>query len=341
MKWVVTGGAGFIGTNFSIHLTENGHTPIIIDDLSRAGVEENARLLRDTYGLEIAQVDVSDRETFWAALEAIGDFDHATHLAGQVSYLASLESPLRDFEINALGTLNLLEYLRQYMPNASLVAMSSNKIYGDLASVRIVEERLRYVAPDYPLGFSESLAVDCHGPYGCSKGLADQYVADYARSFGLRTASLRQSSVYGPHQHPRSDQGWVVHLLTEALAGKEIHLNGEGKQVRDLLYVTDLCRLLVALPNFLEPSGPTQFNVGGGPETSLSLLEVFAWIEAESGVSVRYNVGPRRPSDQDVFISDNSRVSALTEWHPRVMPDEGLRELLMRLRDTKLRSGLR
>ena len=183
MSWVVTGGAGFIGTNLVKHLVETGHTPVILDDLSREGVDLNAEFLHRNYGVATQRVDVSDREALWSALDAVGEVEHISHLAGQVSFLKSIDDPVRDFEVNALGTLNVLEYVRTRSPETTVVGMSSNKIYGDLGDVRIVETETRYVAPDFPRGFSESLQVDCHGPYGCSKGLADQYLADYARSY--------------------------------------------------------------------------------------------------------------------------------------------------------------
>jgi CDP-paratose 2-epimerase len=206
--------------------------------------------------------------------------------------------------------------------------MSSNKAYGDLHQVRIVEEAMRYVAPDWPRGFDESLPLDFHGPYGCSKGAADQYLADYSRTYGLRTASLRQSSVYGPHQHPRSDQGWVAHLVAEAVAGREIALNGIGKQVRDLLHAEDLARLFVALADVLQPGEPAQINVGGGPDRSLSILELFQWLENELGRPVAFTTGTERPSDQKVFISDNVRVGDLTGWRPTISVEDGLHRLL-------------
>ena len=328
MSWVVTGGAGFIGTNLVKHLVETGHTPVILDDLSREGVDINAEFLYRNYGVKTQRVDVSDRESLWSALDAVGDVEHISHLAGQVSFLKSIDDPVRDFEVNALGTLNVLEYVRTRSPETTVVGMSSNKIYGDLGDVRIVETETRYVAPDFPRGFSESLQVDCHGPYGCSKGLADQYLADYARSYGLKTASFRQSSVYGPHQHPRSDQGWVAHLVSEAKVGRTVHLSGVGKQVRDLLHASDLARLLTLMPDYLMTATHRQFNVGGGEQNALSLLEVFKWLEQSTGETVHFTTGSFRQSDQMVFVADNTRISNLTGWKPQVSAFDGLEEML-------------
>ena len=328
MRWLVTGGAGFIGTNLVSHLIGSGHEAIILDDMSRAGVEANASFLHDKFGVDICRVDVADAAGVAEFFADNGPFDAVAHLAGQVSLMASIDDPVRDFEVNARGTLNILEMVRVRSPETCVIGMSSNKAYGDLHQVRIVEEPTRYVAPDWPRGFNESLPLDFHGPYGCSKGAADQYLADYSRTYGLRMASLRQSSVYGPHQHPRSDQGWVAHLVAEAVAGREIALNGIGKQVRDLLHAEDLARLFVALADVLQPGEPAQVNVGGGPDRSLSILELFQWLENELGRPVAFTTGTERPSDQKVFISDNVRVGDLTGWRPTISVEDGLHRLL-------------
>ncbi len=328
MRWLITGGAGFIGTNLATHVVESGDEAIIVDDLSRGGSELNAAFLSSRFGLQVNRVDVSDRFALGEFLAGAGPIDTIAHLAGQVSFLASLEDPRRDFEVNALGTLNVLEHVRLHSPETVVIGMSSNKVYGDLTEIRIVEEETRYVAPDYPDGFGEDLPLAFHGPYGCSKGTADQYLSDYGRMFDLRTASLRQSSVYGPHQHPRSDQGWVAHLVGEAQAGRTIRLNGVGKQVRDLLHATDLARLFVRLAETVQAGAGHQLNVGGGPANSLSILELFSWLEDRTGRPVEFETGPTRPSDQMVFISDNQRVGALTGWSPQVTVEQGLSALL-------------
>lgn len=328
MRWLVTGGVGFIGTNLVDHLMQQGHDVVVLDDMSRGGVEANAAFLADRHGVEPALIDVADGAALEGFLTGQDPFDAIAHLAGQVSLMTSIDDPMRDFQVNALGTLNVLEHVRLHSPGTVVMGMSSNKLYGDLSAVRIVEEPTRYVAPDWPRGFDESLPMDFHGPYGCSKGVADQYLGDYARTYGLRTASLRQSSVYGPHQHPRSDQGWVAHLLAEAVAGNPIQLNGVGKQVRDLLHATDLAWLFERLAEATQPGAPLQVNVGGGPDRSLSILELFAWLEDRLGRPVEYATGPERPSDQKVFVSDNVSVSRATGWEPRVTVDEGLMALL-------------
>jgi CDP-paratose 2-epimerase len=325
---LITGGAGFIGTNLATHVVERGDDVVIADDLSRSGSEMNAEFLKTTLGLDVNRVDVSREEELQDFFATEAPFDAIAHLAGQVSFLASLEDPRRDFEVNALGTLNILEHVRLHSPETTVIGMSSNKVYGDLSQVDFIEEPTRYVARDYPNGFAEDMPLAFHGPYGCSKGAADQYLTDYGRLFGLKTASLRQSSVYGPHQHPRSDQGWVAHLLEEAVAGNTIRLNGVGKQVRDLLHATDLARLFVALVECIQPGTDNAMNVGGGPGNTLSILELFTWIERATGTPVKFLTGEPRPSDQLVFISNNSRASELTGWSPSVTVEEGLSALL-------------
>ena len=328
MRWLVTGGSGFIGTNLVSHLIDLGHEPVILDDLSRGGSELNAAFLAENYMIAPNRVDVSDTAAFESFMADQQPFDAIAHLAGQVSFLASLEDPRRDFEVNAVGTLNVLEHVRLKSPETVIIGMSSNKVYGDLHQIRIVEEETRYVAPDYPDGFGEDLPLDFHGPYGCSKGAADQYLADYGRMFNLRTASLRQSSVYGPHQHPRSDQGWVAHLVGEALAGRSIQLNGVGKQVRDLLHATDLARLFVALEDTIQPGVGHQLNVGGGVSNSLSILELFTWLSASTHSDPVFSTGPLRPSDQPIFVSSNVAVGQLARWSPVVNLHAGLSGLV-------------
>ncbi len=330
MRWLITGGSGFIGTNLASHLMDRGDNVVILDDLSRNGAELNAVFLKEKYKLEPHRVDVSNRLQMEAFFSEQEPFDSIAHLAGQVSFLASLEDPRRDFEVNAIGTLNVLEHVRLKSPETAVIGMSSNKVYGDLTQIRIVEEETRYVAPDYPNGFGEDLALEFHGPYGCSKGTADQYLSDYGRMFNLRTASLRQSSVYGPHQHPRSDQGWVAHLLQEAVAGRTIQLNGVGKQVRDLLHVSDLAQLFAALSEVVEAGEGHRLNVGGGVKNSLSILELFSWLETVLAHGIHFRTGVERPSDQKVFISSNKRVEELTNWAPRIDLHQGLSALVDR-----------
>ena len=328
MHWLVTGGAGFVGSNVALALVERGDTVVVVDDLSRKGSELNQVVLRERGGVEVLIVDITDFGVMRSVFVDHGPFDAVAHMAGQVSLLASIDNPARDFEINALGTVNILECVRLLSSEAAVIGMSSNKAYGDLGSVRIVELEDRYEAPDFPQGFDESLPLDFHGPYGCSKGTADQYLIDYHRTFGLRTFSLRQSSVYGPLQHPRSDQGWVGFLIAEATAGRTIQLNGHGKQVRDLLHASDLCSLIMRLGDMPAELSGQAFNVGGGPERALSILQLFKWFETQTGEAVSYRTGERRLSDQEVFVSCNRKVEQATGWSPSISLEDGLGELL-------------
>ena len=328
MRWLVTGGVGFIGTNLVTHLIEIGHDVVVLDDMSRVGVEQNAEFLRNKFKVQPFVIDVSQNDVLTQFLQTQSKFDAIAHLAGQVSLLESIKDPMRDFAVNALGTLNLLNYVRTLSCDSVIIGMSSNKVYGDLSKIKFGETPTRYVATDWPNGFDESLPIDLHGPYGCSKGVADQYLADFSRTYGLRTASLRQSSVYGPHQHPRSDQGWVTHLVTEGIHGREIQLNGVGKQVRDLVHACDLAKLFVSLAETVKPYFANQFNVGGGPKNALSILELFDRLERYGNPKVKFITGAERPSDQKVFISNNSTVEALTGWRPEIGLEQGLSQLM-------------
>lgn len=335
MRWLVTGGVGFIGTNLVTHLVETGNDVVIIDDMSRIGVDLNAKFLKEKLGIKPNKIDVSRNDDLLTFFRTQSKFDVIAHLAGQVSLLESINDPMRDFAINAQGTLNILNHIRMTSDETIVLGMSSNKLYGDLNKIRFSETDTRYVATEWPNGFNESLPLDFHGPYGCSKGVADQYLADFSRTYGLRTASLRQSSVYGPHQHPRSDQGWVTHLVTEAINGREIQLNGIGKQVRDLLHAVDLAKLFVLLAENVQAFSTHQLNVGGGQSNSLSILELFSRLEQTLGIKVLFKTGPERPSDQKVFISDNSAVTALTGWQPEINLDFGLSQLVESVQSKK------
>jgi CDP-paratose 2-epimerase len=328
MRWLVTGGVGFIGTNLVDFLRSEGDEVVLVDDLSREGVKANKDFLTQKWGQAVIEIDVADEVALMGVFRQHGPFDAVAHLAGQVSLMASIENPRRDFLVNALGTLNVLEATRALSPEALVIGMSSNKVYGGLSHVKVIEEPQRYVAPDFPKGFDESQPLDFHGPYGCSKGTADQYLLDYHRIYQMKTVSLRQSSVYGPFQHPRSDQGWVGYLLAEVQAGREIHLHGVGKQVRDLLHASDFAKLIQIMARNPEKVAGQAFNVGGGPANAMSILELFEWLERYAGLSVKYSTGALRPSDQPIFIADISRVSGATGWHPTVSKDEGLKALL-------------
>lgn len=313
--WLITGGAGFIGTNLVLRLLEDGEQITVIDDLSRPGSELNASVLAE-HGLnQLIRLSVADRHGLREVAETIAEPDFIIHLAGQVSLMQSLLDPIRDFEDNALGTLNILEVLRIKWPDARLIFSSTNKVYGDLSGYGISEKQNRFELPEFPHGLSEDTPLSFHGGYSCSKGAADQYVVDYSRHFGLDTYVLRQSAICGTWQNPKADQGWASFLVQETLNSRTVHLHGRGKQVRDLLDVEDLVALLIRISETKTPTHRV-FNVGGGPERALSLLELFSELTTR-GFSPSYEFGPSRPSDQMVFIADTSRAQECFDWQPQ------------------------
>jgi CDP-paratose 2-epimerase len=332
MKWLVTGGCGFIGTNLVLHLLDHGHQVIVLDDLSRSGSEINSTYLENQHRIQVHKVDISETPALQSFLGRFGSFDIIVNLAGQVSMMSSLKDPLRDFEVNTRGVLNFLEYIRTSSPETVFINMASNKVYGDLTEYHYEELETRYTCLEWPSGFDESVRLDFRTPYGCSKGAADQYLGDFAAIYGLRAISLRQSSVYGPFQHPRDDQGWVSFFVREAVHGRPIQLNGNGKQVRDLLHVSDLVKLIESLPLNLKPGNRYQLNVGGGVSNSLSILELFALLQKHFDLQIDYRLGTPRVSDQKVFISSNDAICSLTGWKPLVTPLAGVSQLVT---DTK------
>ena len=330
MKWLITGAAGFVGTNLSIFLVESGASVVLIDDLSRPDVSKNAEILLSKYKQKMFVVDVSDSEKLTNTLKTFNDIDVIVHLAGQVSFMQSLINPRRDLEINVLGTLNILEYVRNYSPETIVIGVSSNKIYGALDYIKIVETKTRYVAPEYPGGFDENLHLDFHGPYGCSKGSADQYLLDYNRMFGLRTVSLRQSSIYGPYQRPRNDQGWIAFFVGELKKKSHIKLNGRGLQVRDILHVSDWINLIQHLVEMDHSKFGSAFNVGGGPDNSISIIELIDFVGNELGCVPDISFGDSRPSDQKIFVSDNTKIEANTGWKVKTDKFSGIRDFINR-----------
>lgn len=326
---LITGGAGFIGTNLAGRLAGSGRHVVVLDTLSRAGVERNARWLRRTHGdrVEIIVGDVRDR----AAVEhALSDVSEVYHLAAQVAVTTSLDDPLHDFDVNARGTLTLLEALRRRRPFPTLLFTSTNKVYGALDDVPLMRRGGRYRPVDDGLdrhGVDEARPIAFHSPYGCSKGSADQYVLDYARTFGLPAAVLRMSCIYGPHQHGNEDQGWVAHFVKRALAGDPVVIYGDGCQVRDVLYVDDLVDALLAARDAIGRIAGQAFNIGGGPARALSLLELIERIEGLTHREVRRSLAPWRAADQRYYVSDCRRFEQAAGWMPHVPVDDGLTRL--------------
>lgn len=326
---LITGGCGFVGTNLANRLLNDGHRVCVFDNLSRPGVHRNLQWLKETYGDKVI-VQVADTRDARAVREAVSHATQVFHLAAQVAVTTSLESPVDDFEVNALGTLNVLEAIRTSDDQPPLFFTSTNKVYGGLEDVRLKEERERYApvaATVARRGIGESRSLDFHSPYGCSKGTADQYVRDYARSYGLRTVVFRMSCIYGPHQFGNEDQGWVAHFLIRALNREPITIYGDGKQVRDVLFVEDLVDAFLLAAENLDACSGHAFNIGGGAANTLSLRELLDAIRGFEGREPRVDWGNWRTGDQKYYVSDSTSFQKLTGWRPAVRPMDGIRML--------------
>jgi CDP-paratose 2-epimerase len=326
---LITGGAGFIGTNVAARLLAGGRRVRILDNLSRAGVEANLRWLHDTYGerVEMVHADVRDRA---AVARAVAGAGQIFHFAAQVAVTSSLDDPLFDFAVNAGGTLNLLEAVRALPTPPPIVFTSTNKVYGDLDDVELVPEDDRYVPADETIrgsGISEQRRIDFHSPYGCSKGAADQYVLDYARTFGIPAVVFRMSCIYGPHQFGTEDQGWVAHFLIRAMDRRPITIYGDGLQVRDVLFVDDLVDAFVVAQERMETIAGEAFNIGGGPARTTSLVELVEIINAleERPIALEYDAW--READQRYYVSDTGKFHDATGWAPKMSVADGVRAL--------------
>ncbi len=331
MRILITGGAGFIGCNLARRLLGRGHHVTVYDNLSRPRTPHNLAWL-EAYAAEapgqlsFIQADVRDAEAIAAAAR---DVEAIYHLASQVAVTTSVQDPRNDFEINALGTFNVLEAARLAPGRPAVFYASTNKVYGGMEDLAIVEGPTRYSYRDLPRGVSESQPLDFHSPYGCSKGAGDQYVRDYHRIYGLSTVVFRQSAIYGPRQFGVEDQGWAAHFVIAAQTGRPISIYGDGKQVRDMLYVDDLIDLYELALEKIDIAKGKIYNVGGGPDNTLSIWAEFApMISSFAGRTIepaRY--GPWRPGDQPVCILDISKAEAELGWRPKVGVEEGMRRL--------------
>ena len=327
MKYLVTGGAGFIGCNAARRWMERGHEVVVLDDLSRRGADSNLEWLSGQGRLAFERVDLRDAAALDAAVARHRDAQVILHLAAQVAVTTSVTEPRHDFEVNALGTFNLLESARRHTPSAAFLYASTNKVYGGLEHVGVVLRDGRHAFADRPDGIGEDTPLDFHSPYGCSKGAADQYVRDYARIYGLRTVSFRQSCIYGWRQFGVEDQGWVAWFTIAAVTGQPVTIYGDGRQVRDLLFVDDLCDAYDAAVARIDRVGGQIFNLGGGPRNTLSLLELVAQLERLTGRPLKPAFADWRPGDQPVFVADVRRAAEALEWHPRVGVHEGVQRL--------------
>jgi CDP-paratose 2-epimerase len=328
MNIFITGGAGFIGSNCADHFLRQGKQVTIFDNLSRVGGEANLDWLHQQHGRErlgFVQADIRD---YPRLAEVISGADVVLHLASQVAVTTSVENPREDFEINALGTFNVLEAVRHNAPQAAVLYASTNKVYGGMEGVAIIEKDTRYHYADWPHGIPEVYPLDFHSPYGCSKGAGDQYVIDYARIYGLRTLVLRQSCIYGRRQFGVEDQGWVAHFTIAAVLNRPITIYGDGKQVRDLLHVSDLIRAYEAGINRIDTVRGQALNLGGGPENTLAIWTEFGPLLNElAGRPVQAEHKNWRPGDQRVFVADIRRAAQVLGWQPEIGPRAGIADL--------------
>ena len=333
---LITGGAGFVATNVADRLLCEGWRVRLFDNLSRPGVEQNAAWLKARHGnrVELTLGDVRDPA---AVRKAVAGTRRVFHFAAQVAVTTSLVDPFLDFEVNARGTLNLLEAVRAMEDRPTLLFTSTNKVYGNLDDLPLRTRGRRYVPESQATarnGISEMRALDCHSPYGCSKGAADQYVLDYARTFGLRATVFRMSCIYGPHQFGTEDQGWVAHFVIQALERRPLTVYGDGLQVRDILYVDDLADAMLAAHDAIESASGEAFNIGGGPANTISLLELLDLIAELLGERPAYTIEPWRPADQRYYVSDTSKFQELSGWAPRVGVRDGVTRLAAWLLDS-------
>lgn len=340
---LITGGAGFIGCNLADRLLSQGKRVVVLDNLSRQGTEKNIRWLKDKHSanLDIHVVDIRNRHK---VEELVKSAQSVYHFAAQVAVTTSCTNPMHDFEVNAQGTINLLEAIRKRDNPPPIIFTSTNKVYGTLDDIPLTISNNRYEPEEQSFleyGISEQRGLDFHSPYGCSKGTADQYVLDYARTYHLPTAVFRMSCIYGPHQFGNEDQGWVAHFLISALDGKAITLYGDGKQVRDILFVDDLVDALLTARQHIKTISGQAFNIGGGPGNSVSLLELINLIKATSGTKINVRYSDWRTGDQRYYVSDIRKFSETTGWQPKVSCTEGVHRLydwLLRLRLSKAAS---
>jgi CDP-paratose 2-epimerase len=327
-RYLITGGAGFIGCNYAHRVLARGEHVTVYDNLSRPRTEANVAWLHEQHGEEAFRLIVGDVRDYATLGEAAQGADVIVHLAGQTAVTTSVADPRSDFENNALGTFNALEAVRHADTNPLFLYASTNKVYGGMEEVAVIEQATRYGYQDFALGIPETQPLDFHSPYGCSKGAGDQYVRDYARIYGLPTVVLRQSCIYGPRQMGVEDQGWVAWFIIAAVTGQPITIYGDGKQLRDMLFVDDLLDVYDAAIAHIDVAAGQVYNVGGGPAHTMSIWAEFRPILEqlmERSISVSY--ADWRPGDQHVCILDIRKAGRQLGWRPRIGVEEGIRRL--------------
>lgn len=333
MRLLITGGCGFLGSNLAAYGIRAGYEVTVFDNLSRLGAATNLEWLKTLGDFSFIHGDTRNYNDVDTVIQR-GKFDAVFQLAGQVAMTTSISDPYKDFQTNTMGALHVLEAVRRYSPDTAVFFSSTNKVYGDLEQYTYQENEKRYFCQEWPAGFDETVPLDFCSPYGCSKGAADQYMLDYARIYGIRTTVFRHSSMYGGRQFATYDQGWVGWFCEKAIERKmnpksePFTISGNGKQVRDILHADDMIRLYYAALNKADQVAGQVFNVGGGMEQSLSLLELFDLLEDFLGITLEYTRLPPRVSDQKVFVADISRIRNTTGWHPEMTAKAGIIKML-------------
>ena len=324
MKVIITGGAGFIGCNAASRYLRRGNQVILVDDLSRKGVEQNLEWLKDQGHLTFFKIDIRNEREIADLFQNHKDAELILHLAGQTAVTTSVLDPRSDFQSNAIGTFNVLEGVRRAGITAPFIFSSTNKVYGGMEEVKVVQQNKKYIYADKPQGISEAQNLDFHSPYGCSKGAADQYVRDYHRIYGLNTVVFRQSCIYGYRQFGIEDQGWVAWFMIASQLRRPIIVYGDGKQARDILFIDDLLDAFDAAAAHINKATGRVYNIGGGPENLMSLLELIDYIEDKQGAPVNYTQDEWRAGDQRIYMSDVSLARKELDWSPRVDYKQGL-----------------
>jgi CDP-paratose 2-epimerase len=335
-NYLITGGAGFIGSNYVHRLLSRGENVTILDNLSRAGAPRNLEWLEQTFGKDAFRLIVGDVRDASLVAESARESDVIVHLAGQVAVTTSVTDPRPDFEINALGTFNIVEAVRLSGRNPILIYASTNKVYGGMDDVEVIEDATRWHYKNLPFGAPETQPLDFHSPYGCSKGTGDQYVRDYHRIYGLPTVVFRQSCIYGPRPFGIEDQGWVAWFVIAAVMGQPITIYGDGKQIRDLLHVNDLINAYDLAVEKIDVAAGQVYNFGGGPSNTLAIWTEFGpMLEELMGRTIPVDRGDWRPGDQKVFVADIRKAARELGWTPKVSVEEGVRKLFEWVRENR------
>lgn len=333
MNILITGGAGFIGSNLAAHFLSKKHKVTVYDNFFRPGVEANLDWLKSQFPskkLQVITADILDTQTLNSSVTSQ---DIIFHLAGQTAVTSSVTNPRQDFEFNSQGTFNVLESLRLNNPKATLIYSSTNKVYGTLEGFRVKAGKTRYL-PLGPKAIDETWTLDFHSPYGCSKGSADQYVRDYARIYDLNTVVFRQSCIYGTHQLGVEDQGWLAHFAASFIKGTPLNIFGTGKQVRDALFIDDLVKAYELAAENIKTTKGQIYNIGGGPNHTISLIELIDLLTQISGKTIPINQAGQRPGDQKYFVCDISKAKKDFSWQPHISLPQGVEKLYQWLENT-------